>query len=52
MTQAHRDALLSVRDLSVTFDTRRGPFQAVRGISFDVGASGSGSWANPGPASR
>ena len=37
MTQAHGDALLSVRDLSVTFDTRRGPFQAVRGISFDVG---------------
>ncbi|WP_136649520.1 ABC transporter ATP-binding protein [Paracoccus aeridis] len=31
------ETLLSVRDLSVTFDTRRGPFQAVRGTSFDVG---------------
>ncbi|MRX52092.1 ATP-binding cassette domain-containing protein [Paracoccus sp. S-4012] len=31
------EPLLSVRDLSVTFDTRRGPFHAVRAISFDVG---------------
>ncbi len=29
--------MLTVRDLRVTFETRRGPFEAVRGISFDVG---------------
>jgi peptide/nickel transport system ATP-binding protein len=29
--------LLSVRDLRVTFPTRQGSFQAVRGISFDLG---------------
>ena len=31
-------ALLSVRNLTVAFDTRRGPFDAVRDVSFDVGA--------------
>ena len=34
MTQ---DPLLSVRDLRVTFPTRQGSFQAVRGVSFDLG---------------
>ncbi|SCY66234.1 ABC transporter ATP-binding protein [Paracoccus tibetensis] len=29
--------LLSVRDLRVTFPTRQGEFQAVRGLSFDLG---------------
>ncbi|MCH0542470.1 ABC transporter ATP-binding protein [Streptomyces sp. MUM 203J] len=45
------EALLSVRDLTVTFPTRRGPVRAVDGLSFDVrkgrtlgivGESGSG----------
>jgi len=31
-------ALLSVRDLTVAFETRRGSFEAVRGVSFDVRA--------------
>jgi oligopeptide/dipeptide ABC transporter ATP-binding protein len=30
--------LLSVRNLTVAFDTRRGAFEAVRDVSFDVGA--------------
>lgn len=29
--------LLSIRDLRVTFPTRQGEFQAVRGVSFDLG---------------
>ncbi|MEX2648770.1 MAG: ABC transporter ATP-binding protein [Alphaproteobacteria bacterium] len=31
------EALLDVRDLTVTFPTPRGPFEAVRGISFAMG---------------
>ena len=31
-------ALLSVRDLTVAFDTRRGSFEAVHGVGFDVRA--------------
>src|SRR5258708_17920780 len=32
------EALLSVRDLTVAFETRLGSFDAVRGVSFDVKA--------------
>ncbi|MBQ7114732.1 MAG: ATP-binding cassette domain-containing protein [Clostridia bacterium] len=47
----NREVLLSVRDLEVTFGSRRNPFKAVKGVSFDiykgetfglVGESGSG----------
>ena len=31
------EALLSVRDLRVSFPSRRGVFEAVRGVSFDLG---------------
>lgn len=31
------DPLLSIRDLRVSFPTRQGEFQAVRGVSFDLG---------------
>ena len=46
-----KEVLLSVRDMEVTFGTRRNPFKAVKGVSFDiyrgetfglVGESGSG----------
>ena len=46
-----KEVLLSVRDMEVTFCTRRNPFKAVKGVSFDiyrgetfglVGESGSG----------
>ena len=47
----NREVLLSVRDLEVTFGSKRAPFKAVKGVSFDiyrgetfglVGESGSG----------
>lgn len=36
MLQNERDAILSIRDLKVDYGSRRHPFQAVRGVSFDV----------------
>ena len=38
MRRMDETALLSVRDLTVAFDTRRGSFDAVRGVGFDVKA--------------
>ncbi len=47
------DTILSVRDLTVAFDTRRGPLTAIDRVSFEIGRGEIlGSWANPGPASR
>ena len=37
LTETPTDAVLSVRDLSVSFATRQGVVQAVDGLSFDVG---------------
>ena len=37
MVVRQRAPLLSIRDLRVTFPTRQGEFQAVRGVSFDLG---------------
>ena len=37
ITETPTDAVLSVRDLSVSFATRQGVVQAVDGLSFDVG---------------
>ncbi len=45
-------ALLEVEDLRVTFRTPTGPFRAVRGVSFALGASGLASSAKAGRASR
>ena len=51
MAGENRDVILSVRNLEVTFGSRRHPFKAVKGVSFDifkgetfgiVGESGSG----------
>ena len=51
MASENRDVILSVRNLEVTFGSRRHPFKAVKGVSFDifkgetfgiVGESGSG----------
>ncbi len=36
MTQSSQSALLSVENLAVTFEGRRGPVEAVRGVSFEV----------------
>ena len=40
-------AALEVRDLGIVFDTRRGPLQAIEGISFAMaGARSLASWVS------
>ena len=36
MTQLKTEPLLRVRDLKVTFGSKRNPFTAVGGVSFDI----------------